>query len=43
MIPIRYNVRTLVVHKANSLATAFGIALVAFVLASSLMLAAGIR
>ena len=43
MIPIRYNVRSLVVRKANSLATAFGIALVAFVLASSLMLAAGIR
>jgi putative ABC transport system permease protein len=43
MIPIRYNVRSLVVRKATTLATAFGIALVVFVLAASLMLSAGIR
>lgn len=43
MIPIRYNVRSLVVRKATSIATAAGIALVVFVLASSLMLSAGIK
>ena len=43
MIPIRYNVRSLAVRKATTIATAFGIALVVFVLASSLMLSAGIR
>jgi putative ABC transport system permease protein len=43
MIPIRYNVRSLTVRKATTLATALGIALVVFVLASSLMLSAGIR
>lgn len=43
MIPIRYNVRSLVVRKATSFATAAGIALVVFVLASSLMLSAGIK
>jgi putative ABC transport system permease protein len=43
MIPIRYNVRSLVVRKATTLATALGIALVVFVLAASLMLSAGIR
>jgi putative ABC transport system permease protein len=43
MIPIRYNVRSLAVRKATTLATAFGIALVVFVLASSLMLSAGIK
>jgi putative ABC transport system permease protein len=43
MIPIRYNVRSLAVRKATTLATALGIALVVFVLASSLMLSAGIR
>jgi len=43
MIPIRYNVRSLIVRKATTLATAFGIALVVFVLAASLMLSAGIR
>src|SRR5271169_6781112 len=43
MIPIRYNVRSLAVRKATTIATAFGIALVVFVLASSLMLTAGIR
>jgi putative ABC transport system permease protein len=43
MIPIRYNVRSLAVRKTTTLATAFGIALVVFVLASSLMLSAGIK
>ncbi len=43
MIPLRYNVRSLAVRKATTLATAVGIALVVFVLASSLMLSAGIK
>ncbi|HEY8041296.1 MAG TPA: ABC transporter permease [Polyangiaceae bacterium] len=43
MIPIRYNVRSLAVRKATTVATAGGIALVVFVLASSLMLSAGIK
>jgi putative ABC transport system permease protein len=43
MIPIRYNLRSLVVRKATTIATAVGIGLVVFVLASSLMLSAGIR
>jgi len=43
MIPIRYNVRSLAVRKATTVATAAGIALVVFVLASSLMLSAGIK
>ena len=43
MIPISYNVRSLMVRKATTLATALGIALAVFVLASSQMLAAGIR
>ncbi|MGD0675835.1 MAG: FtsX-like permease family protein [Polyangiaceae bacterium] len=43
MIPIQYNVRSLIVRRATTLATATGIALVVFVLASSMMLSAGIR
>jgi len=43
MIPIRYNVRSLAVRKATTVATAGGIALVVFVLAASLMLSAGIK
>ncbi len=43
MIPIRYNLRSLVVRKATTIATAVGIGLVVFVLASSLMLSAGIH
>jgi putative ABC transport system permease protein len=43
MIPIRYNIRSLAVRKATTVATALGIALVVFVLASSQMLANGIR
>jgi putative ABC transport system permease protein len=43
VIPVRYNVRSLAVRKATTFATAFGIALVVFVLSSSMMLAAGIK
>jgi putative ABC transport system permease protein len=43
MIPVRYNVRSLAVRKTTTLATALGVALVVFVLASALMLSAGIR
>ena len=43
MVPIRYNVRSLVVRRTTTLATAVGIALVVFVLATSLMLRAGIK
>lgn len=42
MIPVRYNLRSLAVRKATTVATAVGIALVVFVLASALMLAEGI-
>jgi len=43
MIPIRYNVRSLAVRRATTVATAVGVGLVVFVLASSLMLMTGIR
>ncbi len=43
MIPIRYNVRSLAVRKTTTLATALGVGLVVFVLASALMLSAGIK
>ena len=43
MVPISYNVRSLLVRKTTSFATAFGIALVVFVLAASMMLQAGIQ
>src|ERR1700733_6793564 len=43
MIPVRYNIRSLAVRKATTLATGLGIALVVWVLASALMLSAGIR
>jgi putative ABC transport system permease protein len=43
VIPIRYNIRSLAVRKTTTIATAFGIALVVFVLASALMLSAGIK
>jgi putative ABC transport system permease protein len=43
MIPLRYNIRSLAVRKATTTATAVGIGLVVFVLASSLMLSAGIK
>jgi putative ABC transport system permease protein len=42
MIPISYNVRSLMVRKTTSLATALGIALVVFVLAAAFMLSAGV-
>jgi putative ABC transport system permease protein len=43
MIPFNYSLRSLAVRKATTLASASGIALVVFVLASSLMLNAGIK
>jgi putative ABC transport system permease protein len=43
MIPVKYNIRSLAVRKATTIATALGIALVVFVLAASLMLSAGIK
>ena len=43
MIPIAYNLRSLAVRRATTLATVLGIALVVFVLAASLMLASGIK
>jgi putative ABC transport system permease protein len=43
MIPVRYNVRSLAVRKTTTLATGLGIALVVWVLASALMLSAGIK
>jgi putative ABC transport system permease protein len=43
MIPISYNFRSLFVRKATTVATAFGVALVVFVLASSQMLSNGIE
>lgn len=42
MIPLSYNLRSLAVRRATTAATVLGIALVVFVLASTLMLAAGI-
>ncbi|MCC6646151.1 MAG: ABC transporter permease [Polyangiaceae bacterium] len=42
MIPVRYNLRSLVVRKATTAATSLGIALVVFVLAASMMLVSGI-
>lgn len=43
LIPLAYNVRSLFVRKTTTFATAGGIGLVVFVLASSLMLAQGVR
>jgi putative ABC transport system permease protein len=43
MIPLRYNVRSLAVRKATTVATMLGIALVVFVFSSALMLSAGIH
>jgi putative ABC transport system permease protein len=42
-IPLSYSIRSLFVRKTTTFATAFGIALVVFVLASSLMLSHGIE
>ncbi len=43
MIPVSYNVRSLFVRKATTIATALGIALVVFVLAASQMLSRGVK
>jgi putative ABC transport system permease protein len=43
MIPVKYNVRSLAVRKTTTVVTAFGIALVVYVLATALMLSAGIK
>src|SRR6188768_1936077 len=43
MIPISYSVRSLFVRKTTTIATAFGIGLVVFVLAAALMLSHGIE
>lgn len=43
MIPIVYNLRSLKVRRTTTLATALGVALVVFVLASAMMLSAGIK
>lgn len=42
MIPISYNLRSLLVRRATTAATVLGIALVVFVLSSTLMVAAGV-
>lgn len=43
MVPLRYNVRSLMVRKATTFATAGGIALVVFVFAAALMLGEGTK
>jgi putative ABC transport system permease protein len=43
MIPIKYNVRNLVVRKTTTIAAAFGLALVVFVFAAAQMLSEGIK
>ncbi len=43
MIPITYNLRSLMVRKATTVATVLGIGLVVFVLSSALMLSNGIK
>ena len=43
MVPIKYNVRNLVVRKRTTAAAAFGLALVVFVFASAMMLSHGIE
>src|SRR5688572_21798011 len=43
MVPIRYNLRSLVVRKRTTIAAASGIALVVFVFAAALMLSDGIK
>ncbi len=43
IIPLRYNLRSLWVRKVTTAATAFGIALVVFVLAAALMLSEGVK
>jgi putative ABC transport system permease protein len=43
MVPIKYNYRNLVVRKATTIATAFGLALVVFVFACAQMLGTGLK
>jgi putative ABC transport system permease protein len=43
MIPLRYNLRSLLVRKTSNLLALVGVALVVFVLAAALMLSAGIK
>ena len=43
MIPIKYNVRNLIVRKTTTVAAAFGLALVVFVFAAAQMLGNGIK
>lgn len=43
MIPVKYNVRNLVVRKTTTIAAAFGLALVVFVFAAAQMLGNGIK
>lgn len=43
MVPIKYNVRNLVVRRSTTAAAAFGLALVVFVFACALMLSNGIK
>ena len=43
MVPFQYNVRSLLVRRVTTFATAFGITLVVFVFAATLMLLAGIK
>ena len=43
MVPIQYNVRSLLVRKITTIATAMGIALVVFVFAASLMMCEGVN
>jgi len=43
MIPVKYNVRNLVVRKTTTIAAAFGLALVVFVFAAAQMLGAGVK
>ncbi len=43
LIPVTYSIRSLFVRKTTTIATALGIALVVFVLATALMLSRGIK
>lgn len=43
MVPIQYNIRSLLVRKVTTAATAFGVALVVFVFAAALMLSEGVE
>lgn len=43
MVPVRYNIRSMLVRRATTVATAAGIGLVVFILAAALMLSAGLE